>query len=141
MQFFCLFFVQHLIFTEKVVSLCIIYRNQNLKNMNRKLLLISNSTNRGESYLDWPKGQIADFLKRHNVKKVLFVPFAGVSLSPDGLEASYNAYEAKVKAVYNELGFGLSSIHHESNPVVAVEQADAAYNLAQAEVEKAKAAL
>ena len=92
--------------------------------MNRKLLLISNSTNRGESYLDWPKGQIADFLKRHNVKKVLFVPFAGVSLSPDGLEASYNAYEAKVKAVYNELGFELSSIHHESNPVVAVEQAE-----------------
>jgi len=92
--------------------------------MNRKLLLISNSTNRGEAYLDWPKSQISEFLTRHGVKKVLFVPFAGVSLSPDGLEASYNAYETKVKAVFNALGFELSSIHHEVDPVAAVEAAE-----------------
>jgi dipeptidase E len=93
------------------------------KLMNRKLLLISNSTNRGEAYLEWPKGQIKEFLARHGVNKVLFVPFAGVSLSADGLEASYNAYEAKVKAVFAEMGVELTSIHHSSDPVKAVEEA------------------
>ena len=101
-----------------------IYKTQNLENMNRKLLLISNSTNRGEAYLGWPKDQIADFLKRNGVKKVLFIPFAGVSLSPDGLEASYDVYENKVKAVFNELGFELNSIHHEKNIISAVECAE-----------------
>ena len=39
----------------------------------RNLLLISNSTMRGEAYLGWCKDMIADFCRRHNVKKVLFV--------------------------------------------------------------------
>ena len=41
----------------------------------RNLLLISNSTMRGEAYLGWCKDMIADFCRRHNVKKVLFVPY------------------------------------------------------------------
>lgn len=92
--------------------------------MNRKLLLISNSTNRGENYLEWPKQQIKDFLARHNVKSVLFIPFAGVSLAEGGLEASYNAYEAKVQKVYAELGVKLYSIHHEKAPIAAVQNAE-----------------
>ncbi|MCF0211824.1 MAG: Type 1 glutamine amidotransferase-like domain-containing protein, partial [Bacteroidales bacterium] len=44
--------------------------------MKRNLLLISNSTNRGENYLGWCTDMIADFCKRHNVKRVLFIPFA-----------------------------------------------------------------
>ena len=92
--------------------------------MNRKLLLISNSTNRGENYLEWPKQQIKEFLERHNVKSVLFIPFAGVSLAEGGLEASYNAYEAKVQKVYAELGVKLYSIHHEKAPITAVQNAE-----------------
>ena len=34
----------------------------------RNLLLISNSTMRGEAYLGWCKDMIADFCRRHNVK-------------------------------------------------------------------------
>ncbi len=65
-----------------------------------KLLLISNSTNAGEAYLGWPQTFISDFMQKHKVTKVLFVPYAGVNLSPDGLKASYDAYEARVKAVF-----------------------------------------
>ena len=90
----------------------------------KNLLLISNSTMRGEAYLGWCKDMIADFCKRHNVKSVLFVPYAGVSLSPDGLEASYNAYEAKVAKVYAEFGVTLTSVHHAADPVKAVYEAE-----------------
>ena len=85
--------------------------------MNRKLLLISNSTNPGESYLGWPQEQIKAFLNQHGVKKVLFIPYAGVSFS-------YDTYEAKVKPVFNALGFDLESIHHAENPVEAVRNAE-----------------
>lgn len=91
--------------------------------MKRKLLLISNSTNRGENYLGWCTNMIADFCKGHDVKRVLFIPFAGVSLSPDGLTASYDTYEAKVKAVFASFGVDLRSIHHEQNPIQSVVEA------------------
>ena len=77
----------------------------------RNLLLISNSTMRGEAYLGWCKDMIADFCNRHNVKKVLFVPYAGVSLAEGGLTKSYDAYEAKVAKVYAEFGVKLTSVH------------------------------
>lgn len=61
--------------------------------MKRNLLLISNSTNPQEEYLGWCQDMIKDFCQRHKVKDVLFIPYAGVSLS-------YDAYEAKVKKVF-----------------------------------------
>lgn len=90
-----------------------------------KLLLISNSTMAGEAYLGWCKEYIKSFLKSTSARKVLFVPYAGVSLSPNGLEASYNAYEAKVAGVFKTFGYELESIHHAKNPVEAVENAEA----------------
>ena len=90
----------------------------------RNLLLISNSTMRGEAYLGWCKDMIADFCRRHNVKKVLFVPYAGVSLAPNGLTKSYDAYEAKVAAVYKEFGVKLTSVHHKALPINAVYDTD-----------------
>jgi len=96
-----------------------------LKKMNRNLLLISNSTNAGEEYLSWPRKHIKAFLEESKVKRVLFIPYAGVNLSNEGLEASFNAYEERVKKVYNELGFEIYSIHHEDNAAVAVENAEA----------------
>ncbi|PKN98390.1 MAG: dipeptidase PepE [Chloroflexi bacterium HGW-Chloroflexi-5] len=83
-----------------------------------KLLLISNSTNPGEEYLGWPRNEIKLFLQNAGAKKVLFIPYAGVSLS-------YDVYEAKVKEVFNQLGFDLYSIHHEADPVHAVANAEA----------------
>ena len=82
-----------------------------------KLLLISNSTNAGEEYLGWPRKDIQNFLTNTGVKRVLFIPYAGVTVTWDN-------YEAKVKAVFKELGFDLYSIHHEEDPIKAVIEAE-----------------
>lgn len=82
------------------------------------LLLISNSTNAGEAYLEYPKGNIKSFLGDFGVTEVLFIPYAGVTVQWDD-------YESKVKSRFAELGIGVKSIHHFSNPVEAVENAQA----------------
>jgi dipeptidase E len=82
-----------------------------------RLLLISNSTNAGESYLQHAKEQIKSFLGESPVR-ALFIPYAGITLS-------YEDYENKVKTGFNETGHDIRSIHYYSNPVEAVEAADA----------------
>lgn len=89
-----------------------------------KLLLISNSTNPGEAYLGWPRPFITDFLKETNVKRVLFIPYAGVGLTDQGLEASFDIYEKRVNDVFMELGYEIYSIHKEEDPVKAVNEAE-----------------
>lgn len=81
-----------------------------------RLLLISNSTNAGEAYLDYPKHNIHNFLGAKCVK-CLFIPYAGVTVTWDD-------YEKKVKNRFNEVGHDIVSIHHFDNPVKAVEEAD-----------------
>ncbi|MBW6492439.1 MAG: dipeptidase PepE [Lentimicrobium sp.] len=83
-----------------------------------KLLLISNSTNSGEEYLGWPRQDISSFLKNTSVKRILFIPFAGVTVKWDD-------YEAKVKSVFDKLGYEIYSIHHASDPLKAVVEAEA----------------
>lgn len=85
--------------------------------MKRNLLLISNSTNAGEKYLDWCKDMIKDFCTESGVKNVLFIPYAGVSMG-------YDNYETKVAAVFNGLGLNLYSIHKEKDAKKAVQDAE-----------------
>ena len=82
-----------------------------------RLLLISNSTNAGEAYLDYPKNNIRDFLGSRKVK-ALFIPYAAVTFS-------YDEYEKKVKNRFNEVGHDVVSIHHFSDPVKAIMDAPA----------------
>lgn len=82
------------------------------------LLLISNSTNAGEAYLEYPKNNIRDFLAPHGIKRVLFIPYAGVTVA-------WDAYEAKVRNRFAEFGVEVESIHHSSDPVAAVRNAEA----------------
>ena len=82
-----------------------------------KLLLISNSTNVGEAYLDYPKLQIRSFLGEQPVN-ALFVPYAGIMLS-------YDDYEKKVEARFSEIGHHVTGIHRFDDPVKAVEDARA----------------
>jgi dipeptidase E len=89
-----------------------------------KLLLMSNSTNAGEAYLGWPRPFISDFMKKHQVKKVLFVPYAGVGLSTESLQKSYDVYEQRVAGVFAELGFEVESVHRFTDPVAAVHNAE-----------------
>jgi dipeptidase E len=82
-----------------------------------RLLLISNSTNQGEPYLDYPKNNIRDFLGKEPVK-CLFIPYAAVTFS-------YDVYEEKVKERFREIGHDVVSIHHFKDPVKAVRHASA----------------
>jgi dipeptidase E len=93
--------------------------------MNKNLLLISNSTNAGENYLEWPRTYIQDFLNRFSIQKVLFIPYAGVNLASQSVRKSFDVYEERVSHVFEELGFKIESIHHKKNHVTAVKEAEA----------------
>jgi len=82
-----------------------------------RLLLISNSTNPGEPYLDYPKHRIKEFLGDRHVK-ALFIPYAAVTFS-------YDDYELKVRDRFREVGHDVISIHHYTDPVKAVQKASA----------------
>ncbi len=92
--------------------------------MIRNLLLISNSTNAGEDYLAWPRRHLKSFFEEAGVKRVLFVPFAGVNLSPESLTRSFGLYEERVATIFSEMGFSLTSVHREPDPVSAVNEAE-----------------
>jgi len=82
-----------------------------------RLLLISNSTNAGEAYLDYPKHNIQDFLGKER-QQCLFIPYAGVTIS-------FDEYETRVRERFAEIGHDIISIHHASDPIAAVNKADA----------------
>ena len=80
------------------------------------LLLISNSTNAGEQYLQYPIKNIESFLQ--GVSEVVFIPYAAVTFS-------YAAYEAKVQARFDEIGIKVRSIHRSKNPRRMIREAQA----------------
>lgn len=82
-----------------------------------RLLLISNSTNPGEPYLDYPKLEIKKFLGNSPVN-ALFIPYAGITFS-------YDEYEEKVNNRFAEIGHKVTGIHHFENPIEAVNNAEA----------------
>ena len=83
-----------------------------------RLLLISNSTNAGEAYLEYPKNNIKDFLAKSNVKKVMFVPYAAVSFT-------YDEYQQKVANRLSEIGIEVDSVHNYDNQAEAIRNAEA----------------
>lgn len=93
--------------------------------MKKHLLLISNSTNAGELYLEWPRQYIREFLEEKGVRRILFLPYAGISLDQTHLERSYDVYEQRVNQVFQSLGFEIYSIHREEDPLEAIGQAEA----------------
>lgn len=82
-----------------------------------RMLLISNSTNAGEAYLDYPKNNISEFLGEQTLN-CLFLPYAGVTIN-------FDDYEARVKERFSEAGHHIVSIHHSTDPVTAVKNAEA----------------
>ena len=82
-----------------------------------RLLLISNSTNAGEAYLEHPLDQIKTFLGSTRVK-ALFVPYAGVTIS-------FDDYTSRVSERFQEIGHAITSVHEVDDPVLAVQQAEA----------------
>ena len=84
--------------------------------MNKRVLLISNSTLYGSGYLDHAAAEIRDFLG--DLKRVLFVPFALYDR---------DAYAATAKNRFDGLGYDLTSIHNAPNPVKAVNDSEAVF--------------
>jgi len=82
----------------------------------KRLLLLSNSTNYGGGYLDHALESIAEFLGS-GVKEVLFVPYAGVTIA-------WDAYADKVRGRYEEIGYRVVPIHR-TDPIEAVAAAEA----------------
>lgn len=82
-----------------------------------RLLLLSNSKNVGQGYLEHAEGAIKGFLGA-GVRTVLFVPFAAVRVTWDD-------FTATVRTRFGELGYGLESVHAAADPCAAVASADA----------------
>ena len=68
-----------------------------------KLLLLSNSTTQGYSYLEHALDTIKNYFGT-NVKKIAFVPYAGVTVNWDD-------YTTKVANVFSTLGYEIISVH------------------------------
>ena len=80
-----------------------------------QLLLLSNSTIKGESYLNWPKDYLAKFLT--GVKTVIFIPYAGVTVS-------YEDYTNSVKDALSSLELEIIGIHSITNKKEELSKAD-----------------
>lgn len=81
-----------------------------------KLLLLSNSTLFGSSYLEGWKAVIDKFLKESKVRKVLFIPFAAVTID-------WNEYTKKVQDALTD--FEIRPIHKETDVLNAITEAEA----------------
>jgi dipeptidase E len=89
---------------------------QKRKYIQMRLLLISNSTNAGEAYLEYPMPYISDFLNAKNLK-CAFIPFAGVTIS-------FDDYTQRVKERFESIGHSLSSVHETENPADMIRNSD-----------------
>jgi dipeptidase E len=82
-----------------------------------RLLLLSSSTVHGGGYLEYPQSEIKDFLGAE-LKRALFVPFAGVI-------KSWDEYAEVVRAPFEAMGYSLDAVHRYSNASEAVSKAEA----------------
>jgi dipeptidase E len=82
-----------------------------------RLLLLSNSTNFGSTFLGHADAMIHEFFG-DEVGEVLFVPYAAVRFP-------FDAFAEKVAERFRPLGYRIRSIHSEADPVAAVERAEA----------------
>lgn len=80
-------------------------------------LLMSSSRMGSLNYLEHAHEQIHRLLQ-HKKQEVLFIPYAAVSFS-------FDDFEKIVQPVFELLGYGLKSIHHFSDPIASVKQAQA----------------
>lgn len=88
--------------------------------MNKKLLLISNSTLYGGGYLDHCEDEIKDFLGAE-IKKIAFVPFA----RPSGI--SFDEYTKRARERYADFGYDIVSVHEDASPYQLISTADAVF--------------
>ncbi len=84
--------------------------------MARRLLLISTSTVFGSRYLEHAFPELREILD--GVRRVLFIPHA---------LKDHAGYAARSRAAFEEIGFGLDSLHEAAVSARAIEDADAVF--------------
>lgn len=84
--------------------------------MGKRLLLVSTSQTYGTGYLDHCAPEVVELFG--GVKRVLFVPFALYDR---------DAYATKARERFEEMGYGLDSVHEADDPRRAVEEAEAIF--------------
>lgn len=84
--------------------------------MSRRLVLISTSTVFGTRYLEHAYSELRDAFGR--AARVLFIPHA---------LKDRDAYAAKARAAFEEMGYGLDSLHESLDPHQAIERAEATF--------------
>ena len=82
-----------------------------------RLLLLSNSCNFEMGYLEHAGPMIKDYLGA-SVKRVAFVPYAGVTID-------WDTYTTMVSERFHEMGYDMSSVHDAADPVAAINGAEA----------------
>lgn len=82
----------------------------------KRILLLSTSTVFGSGYLSYAEAEIRSFFGP--ARRVLFVPFA---------LHDHDAYAAKVRDRFQQMGYGLDSLHEAANGHEAVEKAEAMF--------------
>ena len=82
----------------------------------RRLLLISTSTVFGTRYLEHAFSELREVLE--GVRRVLFIPHA---------LKDHAGYLAKARAAFEEIGFGLESLHEAKDPRRSVVEAEAIF--------------
>jgi dipeptidase E len=87
-----------------------------LTGMAPRLVLVSTSTVFGTRYLEHAYPELRDGIGRAG--RVLFIPYA--LKDRDG-------YAAKARAAFEEMGYGLVSLHEASDPRRAIEDAEAVF--------------
>ncbi|MBN2274805.1 MAG: dipeptidase PepE [Bacteroidales bacterium] len=81
-----------------------------------RLLLLSNSTNAGQTYLQHALPHIQPFLQTTEESEALFIPYAGVTITPD-------EYTSRVREKFESMNIRLISVHQTNDPVKAVMNA------------------
>ncbi len=90
--------------------------NTNAKRSARRLLLVSNSTQYGSSYLDHCEAEIRAFLG--GISRILFIPFALYDRE---------AYASKARARFANMGYAMDSLVHATDAQQAVDAAQALF--------------
>jgi dipeptidase E len=81
-----------------------------------KLLLLSNSTTQGFTYLEHALTDIRAYFGE-SIKNIAFIPYAGVTVN-------YNDYTKKVADVFQTMNYNIMSVH-TGNPKEIIKNADA----------------
>ncbi len=81
-----------------------------------RLLLLSNSTNSGETYLQHALPAIHDFIG-NNSKRIIFIPYAAVTID-------FDEYTRVVNEKLRQINQSVMPVHHSKNAADAVKDAE-----------------